>query len=127
MIVFEWWDIANFNIVVPFFFFFQAEDGIRDHCVTGVQTCALPIFTFVIKTPWQLDFSDFYFAARTGLTHGWAEMYNTSLSMPALYAATGNWFPFQHTPLFAWLLAPLSRSEERREGKREEPDRCRLW
>src|SRR5437588_7271514 len=24
-------------------FVFQAEDGIRDHCVTGVQTCALPI------------------------------------------------------------------------------------
>src|SRR5437868_3699893 len=28
-----------------FFFFFQAEDGIRDRNVTGVQTCALPIFT----------------------------------------------------------------------------------
>src|SRR5690349_25058197 len=27
------------------FFFFQAEDGIRDLYVTGVQTCALPIFT----------------------------------------------------------------------------------
>src|SRR6266850_2438344 len=27
-----------------FFFFFQAEDGIRDYKVTGVQTCALPIF-----------------------------------------------------------------------------------
>ena len=26
-----------------FFFFFQAEDGIRDTSVTGVQTCALPI------------------------------------------------------------------------------------
>src|SRR5207248_3481471 len=26
------------------FFFFQAEDGIRDRTVTGVQTCALPIF-----------------------------------------------------------------------------------
>src|SRR5689334_23756079 len=26
-----------------FFFFFQAEDGIRDGTVTGVQTCALPI------------------------------------------------------------------------------------
>src|SRR5256885_12118041 len=26
-------------------FFFQAEDGIRDYKVTGVQTCALPIFT----------------------------------------------------------------------------------
>ena len=27
----------------PFYFFFQAEDGIRDRDVTGVQTCALPI------------------------------------------------------------------------------------
>src|SRR3989441_507461 len=27
-----------------FFFFFQAEDGIRDKLVTGVQTCALPIY-----------------------------------------------------------------------------------
>src|SRR3712207_5383505 len=31
-------------ILVMFFFFFQAEDGIRDIGVTGVQTCALPIF-----------------------------------------------------------------------------------
>src|SRR5438034_7856151 len=30
-------------LYIFFFFFFQAEDGIRDHCVTGVQTCALPI------------------------------------------------------------------------------------
>src|SRR2546422_4998754 len=28
---------------ILFFFFFQAEDGIRDVAVTGVQTCALPI------------------------------------------------------------------------------------
>src|SRR6266542_4531445 len=28
---------------IVFFFFFQAEDGIRDATVTGVQTCALPI------------------------------------------------------------------------------------
>src|SRR5689334_24537283 len=32
-----------------FFFFFQAEDGIRDGTVTGVQTCALPIFA----SKWQ--------------------------------------------------------------------------
>src|SRR2546429_5217139 len=32
-----------------FFFFFQAEDGIRDVAVTGVQTCALPISRFL---PW---------------------------------------------------------------------------
>src|SRR5436305_3107153 len=30
-------------MVTYFFFFFQAEDGIRDADVTGVQTCALPI------------------------------------------------------------------------------------
>src|SRR5207249_7414346 len=30
-------------VVPPNFFFFQAEDGIRDRNVTGVQTCALPI------------------------------------------------------------------------------------
>src|SRR2546430_4491058 len=30
--------------VFVFFFFFQAEDGIRDLTVTGVQTCALPIW-----------------------------------------------------------------------------------
>src|SRR5437773_9643806 len=29
---------------ILFFFFFQAEDGILDRDVTGVQTCALPIF-----------------------------------------------------------------------------------
>src|SRR5258708_16179645 len=28
---------------IQYFFFFQAEDGIRDDLVTGVQTCALPI------------------------------------------------------------------------------------
>src|SRR5207249_6026248 len=32
---------GSFN---AFFFFFQAEDGIRDRNVTGVQTCALPIW-----------------------------------------------------------------------------------
>src|SRR5256885_11234619 len=29
--------------ILIYFFFFQAEDGIRDYKVTGVQTCALPI------------------------------------------------------------------------------------
>src|SRR6266498_5449265 len=34
--------------MVVCFFFFQAEDGIRDADVTGVQTCALPIFTAIV-------------------------------------------------------------------------------
>src|SRR5688572_32021873 len=33
-----------FFYIIFFFFFFQAEDGIRDLTVTGVQTCALPIW-----------------------------------------------------------------------------------
>src|SRR5438046_5497719 len=38
--------------MIFFFFFFQAEDGIRDWSVTGVQTCALPILIiFMIVTP----------------------------------------------------------------------------
>src|SRR5690606_40444720 len=37
------------RMVCGLFFFFQAEDGIRDFHVTGVQTCALPI-SFVYKT-----------------------------------------------------------------------------
>src|SRR5206468_9835734 len=32
-----------YDIKILYFFFFQAEDGIRDLIVTGVQTCALPI------------------------------------------------------------------------------------
>src|SRR5437667_7464713 len=34
----------NLHVSCYFFFFFQAEDGIRDRDVTGVQTCALPIW-----------------------------------------------------------------------------------
>src|SRR5207248_5037935 len=36
--------ILSTAVSVFLFFFFQAEDGIRDRTVTGVQTCALPIF-----------------------------------------------------------------------------------
>src|SRR6266496_2084738 len=50
-------------VVSFFFFFFQAEDGIRDLYVTGVQTCALPICTtpvrqdeaMVVRTPGSRD------------------------------------------------------------------------
>src|SRR5690606_39416252 len=46
-IVFIFFAIVFF---VFFFFFFQAEDGIRDFHVTGVQTCALPIFDFIVRS-----------------------------------------------------------------------------
>src|SRR2546430_13956798 len=37
--------------MMPFIFFFQAEDGIRDLTVTGVQTCALPISVKLALVP----------------------------------------------------------------------------
>src|SRR2546429_5009202 len=36
---------------MSYVFFFQAEDGIRDVAVTGVQTCALPILMMLAKEP----------------------------------------------------------------------------
>src|SRR3954463_3075077 len=51
--------ISLFCILI--FFFFQAEDGIRDYRVTGVQTCALPICTrlnsshTIISYDWSSD------------------------------------------------------------------------
>src|SRR5437763_3022349 len=39
------WVVSWLLFSLVFFFFFQAEDGIRDTSVTGVQTCALPIYS----------------------------------------------------------------------------------
>ena len=41
-------------VFVVFCFFFQAEDGIRDRLVTGVQTCALPIFPTLGLGTWKI-------------------------------------------------------------------------
>src|SRR6266436_8478656 len=41
-------------VLVFFFFFFQAEDGIRDVAVTGVQTCALPILEVLEESPGEV-------------------------------------------------------------------------
>src|SRR5258708_21723143 len=41
---------ASHTLLSSCFFFFQAEDGIRDDLVTGVQTCALPISSSRLPT-----------------------------------------------------------------------------
>src|SRR5438034_1479319 len=54
-----------------FFFFFQAEDGIRVHCVTGVQTCALPILLARVEEPEhrrRLAWSTAVFSGATALS-----------------------------------------------------------
>src|SRR5438094_9681391 len=82
------------------FFFFQAEDGIRDRTVTGVQTCALPICLLGITRCLALEVGD---PARAG---------------QALQVGIG------HRPvpdLLGAVAVLFRRSEERRVGKE-----CRL-
>src|SRR5256885_6356562 len=43
--------VASADSISVVFFFFQAEDGIRDYKVTGVQTCALPILLSFRRAP----------------------------------------------------------------------------
>src|SRR5256884_5010302 len=71
-------------------FFFQAEDGIRDVAVTGVQTCALPICygTFILAMDRSLGF---------GSTPSDWTPYSDSISLRLPYS--------------------VNRSEERRVGK----------
>src|SRR5476649_939650 len=66
-----------------FFFFFQAEDGIRDHCVTGVQTCALPISVASPMRP-PSDFSFSKCVMKAGMI--WDEVERAGLS-----GVTGVW------------------------------------
>src|SRR5690349_23304571 len=87
-----------------FFFFFQAEDGIRDLYVTGVQTCALPILAAAVlvisgsmgagKTTVLGEASDLL--AASGIEHAAIDLDTLSIG------------------LFA---GDVSRSEERRVGK----------
>src|SRR5205823_11547138 len=57
-------DLVTEQRLEPKIFFFQAEDGIRDKLVTGVQTCALPISTTAIYTT-NLD--EYYMVRVAGL------------------------------------------------------------
>src|SRR3712207_8499711 len=76
-------------------FFFQAEDGIRDIGVTGVQTCAVPIYPSISLHP---RCNDLLSAIRASIVH------NNQLELrPALAKAARN--------------SAIQRSEERRVGK----------
>src|SRR5690349_22070522 len=86
---------VDLSLFYSFFFFFQAEDGIRDLYVTGVQTCALPIlFTLVCR-----DLSDLATYARVD-----------NAQFRLLKSMTPGPYTFV-------LRATHERSEERRVGK----------
>src|SRR5437868_14866630 len=59
---------------VCFFFFFQAEDGIRDRNVTGVQTCALPISATSRPSVALVRWPDGREVAATGVVEGVIEI-----------------------------------------------------
>src|SRR5437588_2263046 len=102
-----------------FFFFFQAEDGIRDHCVTGVQTCALPISAprARVENVGVLAASGLIAGeALAGLVTGWFNYKEGKL--PAIFEHPSYLAGVGVMALIALVLikVPL-RSEERRVGK----------
>src|SRR2546429_6707449 len=86
-----------------FFFFFQAEDGIRDVAVTGVQTCALPISLLLPLIP-------------IALPHFTAHM---DFSVFAIFFALSlvNWKYLLLGFILFRVFDIWKRSEERRVGK----------
>src|SRR5256886_15929656 len=106
-----------------FFFFFQAEDGIRDLTVTGVQTCALPISRARVL---QLAESHDLLVVGASDNHGWGQVTCVwNLSSPSAHGyrsnrviarpialAQGEWQPWTAAYTQPWLmLAGLSWSE----------------
>src|SRR5690625_7948859 len=88
---------------ILFLFFFQAEDGIRDGHVTGVQTCALPIYFGSLDSIVK--------AAKAGVKTG---------GLSPKRAAT-------IIDVEATLYKTLERSEERRVGKESRSRSRRLY
>src|SRR5690349_22331199 len=85
-------------------FFFQAEDGIRDLYVTGVQTCALPISAGEEPPPEEKERKDEYGLVTLKIAHLGRQMRDTQEVFAALKENLDQ------------IMANL-RSEERRVGK----------
>src|SRR5690625_3289488 len=85
------------------FFFFQAEDGIRDGHVTGVQTCALPICfgVFLLRQFFQTLPMDLFDAGRLDGLSEWGlfarvalPLVGPGLSALGIFTFIGNWNAF---------------------------------
>src|SRR5258708_16898578 len=100
---------------IRFFFFFQAEDGIRDDLVTGVQTCALPIYLFA---------EDLYLKERTDLMPQFAAFYiklldeiKRNMEFIKRYQNAENTEVMEEFQKHILQASVEPRSEERRVGK----------
>src|SRR5690606_40007350 len=92
---------------------FQAEAGIRDFHVTGVQTCALPIFLFFLAVPVFTFWASPLAAYMSRRDEFEADRYAAQQSSPA-------WLVSALVKLYddnAATLTPDPRSEERRVGQ----------
>src|SRR5256885_2445599 len=88
-----------------FFFFFQAEDGIRDYKVTGVQTCALPIldnYAELIDASFREHAIPYFVDRRRAAAHHPVPQVVRAIFLLALHN---------------WPHDAVMRSEERRVGK----------
>src|SRR5256885_5389893 len=94
---------AHHTKFILFFFFFQAEDGIRDYKVTGVQTCALPILFGDSAGPVEVVWS---FGTGGMEHHPYWHISDTAFSDESVHA---------HEAAHGWFGD--GRSEERRVGK----------
>src|SRR5690606_41139855 len=92
-------------------FFFQAEDGIRDFHVTGVQTCALPIFNRVYDEGKSVGFVVDYIGVGNHLKDA-LDFYDAKEASDDI--GEGLW---DIDRIVAELQDVSSRSEERRVGK----------
>src|SRR5690606_40553989 len=89
------------------FFFFQADDGIRDFHVTGVQTCALPIYNLYCISDEVYEHMVFDGAMQLS-ANGFSELAARSF----IVSSFGKTFH-----VTGWKLGYCVRSEERRVGK----------
>src|SRR5438034_3139316 len=88
-----------------FFFFFQAEDGIRDHCVTGVQTCALPILATLRDVTEEKQAQDTL--ARSEARY--RNLFESASDAIATFDANGRFTTFNHA---AEIISGYRREEQ---------------
>src|SRR5206468_5474074 len=92
------------------FFFFQAEDGIRDLIVTGVQTCALPICPDPLPMP--------FLTGRLRRGQPVADLGDEAFfDKRRMVVRTGTTYLAIDAPTDLSVMIMLGRSEERRVGK----------
>src|SRR5207249_8381164 len=82
-------DLAEMMHTLLNLFFFQAEDGIRDRNVTGVQTCALPI-SFPTSSAPRATVVWWHISTRRSPSRNWSRQRATAGSSPSPAAAAAS-------------------------------------